>query len=67
MALHGGEDYELLFTVPPEKVKRLCQAPAFSALTPIGEITSNKNLVIVSPDGRQQRLQSLGWDPFRKR
>jgi thiamine-monophosphate kinase len=67
MALHGGEDYELLFTVPPEKLKLLCKAPAFPALTPIGEITRNKNVVIMSSDGRRQPLQSLGWDPFRKR
>jgi thiamine-monophosphate kinase len=66
MALHGGEDYELLFTVPPKKVKRLREAPGFFELTAIGEITAKRDLVIVSTDGRQQRLQSLGWDPFRK-
>ena len=68
MALHGGEDYELLFTVPPRKAKRLRAAPGFSELTAIGEITKKKDLLIVSPDQTQaQKLRSLGWDPFRKR
>ena len=66
MALQGGDDYELLFTVPPKKVKRLREAPGFSDLTAIGEITKNKALVIVSPDGRQKVLRSHGWDPFKK-
>ena len=30
MALHGGEDYELLFTVPRKNVKRLRSAPGFA-------------------------------------
>jgi thiamine-monophosphate kinase len=68
MALHGGEDYELLFTVPPKEAKRLRAAPGFSELTAIGEITKKKDLLIVSPDQTQaQELRSLGWDPFRKR
>jgi thiamine-monophosphate kinase len=66
MALQGGDDYELLFTVPPKKVKRLRKAPGFSDLTAIGEITKNKALAIVSPDGSQKVLRSHGWDPFRK-
>jgi thiamine monophosphate kinase len=66
MALQGGDDYELLFTVPPKKVKRLREAPGFSDFTAIGEITKNKALAIMSPDGRQKALRSHGWDPFRK-
>jgi thiamine-monophosphate kinase len=66
MALHGGDDYELLFTVPPQKLKHLKQAPGFSGLTPIGEVTAEKKLLITAPDGSLKRLQSLGWDPFAK-
>jgi len=66
MALNGGEDYELLFTVPPHKVKRLREAPGSSELTAIGEITGKQDLVILT-DGRQRPLQRLGWDPFRKK
>ncbi len=66
MALHGGEDYELLFTVPPPKAKQLRGTPGFSELTAIGEVTREKSLLIVSRDGRQEYLKSLGWEPFRE-
>jgi thiamine-monophosphate kinase len=66
MALHGGDDYELLFTVPPQKLKHLKQAPGSSGLTSIGEVTAEKKLLITAPDGSLRRLRSLGWDPFAK-
>jgi thiamine-monophosphate kinase len=65
MALHGGEDYELLFTVSPRNVKRLQRAPGFRELTPIGEIRSNRRIVLVGEDGKSRSLESAGWDPFR--
>jgi thiamine-monophosphate kinase len=65
LALDGGEDYELLFTVPARMVQKLSQAPGAAALTPIGEIKRNRQLVFVAPDGRDQPLKSQGWDPFR--
>lgn len=65
MALHGGEDYELLFTVSPGKAKHLRQAPGHSLLTPIGEITRQKQIVLVGSNGRTTRLAPEGWDPFR--
>jgi thiamine-monophosphate kinase len=66
MALHGGEDYELLFTVSPHNVKRLKRAPGFQELTPIGEITSDRRIVLVGEDGTYKPLQPGGWDPFRR-
>jgi len=65
MALHGGDDYELLFTVSPRNVKRLSKAPEFSQLTSIGEITRGKALTLVSPNGAKKPLTPQGWDPFR--
>ena len=59
-----GEDYELLFTVPPKKVKLLKKAPSFSDLTAIGEIT-RENPVVLASDGRNKPLKPQGWDPFR--
>jgi thiamine-monophosphate kinase len=66
LALHGGEDYELLFTVSPRKVKRLRGAPESGELAAIGEITREKRIVIVGADERERRLVARGWDPFRK-
>lgn len=65
LALHGGEDYELLFTTPRAKVawvpKRILGVP----LTRIGEITSGRNILLVSPAGRELLLRPLGFDHFR--
>lgn len=65
-ALHGGDDYELLFTVPAGNEKRLRAAPDFSELTCIGELTRNRHVVLVGAEGRARPLESAGWDPFRK-
>jgi thiamine-monophosphate kinase len=65
LALHRGEDYEILFTVPPRQVKKLRNAPGSSALTPIGEITRTRKINLVHHDGRDDSLKPSGWDPFR--
>lgn len=65
LALHGGEDYELLFTVPPRQAKKLREAAGAPALTAIGEVTHARKIILVRPDGRSQPLKSEGWDPFR--
>ncbi len=61
-ALHGGEDYELLFTVPARaeaKVKR------FSGTVPlrrIGEIVTAKEGVHIEVEGKLQWLDPGGFD-----
>ncbi|MGA7030340.1 MAG: thiamine-phosphate kinase [Candidatus Acidiferrales bacterium] len=65
LALHGGEDYELLFTIPPRQAKKLRNAPGAAALTHIGEITRNQKIVLVQKDGSREPLNPGGWDPFR--
>jgi thiamine-monophosphate kinase len=64
MAMHGGEDYQLLFTVSPTQAPRLRHAPNFRALTAIGEITKSKKVIRVDHAGKQSPLKPLGWDPF---
>ncbi len=47
MALHGGEDYELLFTVPSGTDEPAFETlPAFEELAEIGEITRDKRIVL---------------------
>jgi thiamine-monophosphate kinase len=65
MALHGGEDYELLFTVSPRNIGKLSKAPGSSQLTAIGEVTRGGKIMLISPDGSKKPLRSRGWDPFR--
>jgi thiamine-monophosphate kinase len=65
LALHGGDDYELLFTVAKNDVERVPRAYRGLKLTRIGEITSTKR-VLVRRDGEARPLTAGGWDPFRK-
>jgi thiamine-monophosphate kinase len=67
MALHGGDDYELLFTVPRRKAKRLRAAPGFAGLRCIGEITHGRRLLQVNRNGKTRELKAHGWDPFQRR
>ena len=61
-ALNGGEDYELVFTVPigdHEKVE------ALDDVRLIGHITEEKyGHVLVSRDGQEFPLKAQGWDPL---
>lgn len=53
-ALHGGEDYELLFTLPPNRrPPRGC--------VPIGGITARRRLILIEPGGRRSRLPLRGF------
>ncbi len=67
LALHGGDDYELLFTVRPNRTKSLPRSFQGIPLTPIGVITSRKQVVLVKESGRGHRFESGGWDPFELR
>jgi thiamine-monophosphate kinase len=64
LALHGGDDYELLFTVPQRKVKLLQDAPGFAELTHIGQIMLGHH-VLIERDEETKALEPGGWDPFR--
>jgi thiamine-monophosphate kinase len=65
LALHGGDDYELLFTVPRRKLKHLSRSFHGLPITTIGEITTERALLLVDEAGRAVPLRNLGWDPFR--
>jgi thiamine-monophosphate kinase len=66
LALDGGEDYELLFTVPKRLAKRLPRKVRGVSLTIIGEITRDKRILLVDSAGQTKPLPARGWDPFRK-
>jgi thiamine-monophosphate kinase len=64
LALHGGEDYELLFTVSKRFAGHLPRKVAGIPVTHIGEITRQKKVVLVGTDGGSNLLLPGGWDPF---
>ena len=64
LALHGGEDYELLFTAPARR-----QVPKRIAGVPIhwiGRIQSGTGIVLVTENGRQHKVKPGGWEHFRE-
>jgi thiamine-monophosphate kinase len=65
LALHGGEDYELLFTASPGK--RVPSRIAGVPITHIGHITRGRKLFLRNRDGVGYELQGLGWEHFRRR
>jgi len=67
LALYGGDDYELLFTVPPGKTEFLSRTFQGAALTAIGKITGERNLLLLDEHGRPSDFVARGWDPFRKK
>jgi thiamine-monophosphate kinase len=61
LALHGGDDYELLFTsaaAVPDEV-------AGVRVTRIGHTTSSAGMRLVLPDGKKHPLQASGWEHFK--
>jgi thiamine-monophosphate kinase len=67
LALHGGEDYQLLFTVPQRKVSRLPLKFQGRPLYHVGEIDASKAIKLAMPEGNVQTLEPAGWDCFRRR
>jgi thiamine-monophosphate kinase len=62
-AVHGGDDYELLFTAPRGKPVpvRIAGVP----ITQIGRITRDKHIVLVNNQGMRSELRPQGWQHFR--
>jgi thiamine-monophosphate kinase len=65
LALHGGDDYELLFTVPAKKATQVPPTFAGIPLSPIGEITRRRKILLVGAGHKPHELKPGGWDPFR--
>jgi thiamine-monophosphate kinase len=66
LALHGGDDYELLLTVAPRNACRIPKEFQGVRLTPIGRITRERKIAAHADDGSVYQLRPGGWDPFRK-
>ena len=60
-ALHGGDDYELLFTSAAAVPSQV----AGVRVTRIGRTTRSAGMRLIAPDGKQQPLQAGGWEHFR--
>lgn len=69
-ALHGGEDYELLFTAPSGQAEALASQLVHETGTPvsiIGDIVPKVlGQTLALPDGRVIGLKPQGWDHFKE-
>lgn len=64
VALNGGEDYELLFTVPLSLHEK---ASALPGVHLIGHITQpEEGYYLVTRDGQEMQLKAQGWNPIRE-
>lgn len=65
-ALHGGEDYELLFSAPAKA--RIPKSMAGVPITRIGQVTRKRAgqplMTLVKPDKTRAPLQPSGWEHF---
>jgi thiamine-monophosphate kinase len=64
LALHGGEDYELLFTASQEK--RIPRHIAGVDITQIGRITRTRGIFVRNSKGVGYEMHPRGWEHFRK-
>jgi thiamine-monophosphate kinase len=60
LALNGGEDFELLFTVPPEKISLLENADA----SRIGRVTENSGVIQLRDGDQTTDLHPSGYRHF---
>lgn len=62
-ALNGGEDYELLFTVPLSAYDKVSQ---MEGVRVIGHITKPElGCALVTRDGQEFELKAQGWNPLQ--
>ena len=62
-ALHGGEDYELLFTAPARK--RVPSRIAGVPITHIGHVTRERKIFLMNRNQIGYELLPRGWEHFR--
>jgi thiamine-monophosphate kinase len=63
LSLHGGEDYELLFTAPiwrrvPSRIEGV-------PVTEIGQITRDRHIILRNHSVKAIKLEPHGWEHFR--
>jgi thiamine-monophosphate kinase len=64
LALHGGDDYGLLFTVPRRKAASIPSELFGTEVSQIGEIVSGNRVQLISANGKATPLLPKGWDHF---
>jgi len=69
IALHSGDEYELLFTVAPEMLKALrknIEKRTGSDVFPIGHVTDEKEIILCCSSGKKP-LEDHGYEHFKSK
>jgi thiamine-monophosphate kinase len=66
LALDGGEDFELLFTVRPRDAAKLPAEVGGVPATRVGEITAARGKIKLLRDGRERLLKPGGFEHFKR-
>ena len=61
IALSGGEDYELLFTINSKDFEKI---ENHNELTVIGHITNETGINLITKEGKTTPITSMGWTNF---
>ncbi len=63
-ALNGGEDYQLLFSVPPGRLGVVSRLMKKYGLTHIGKIVKEKGIFLIDSQGRRRPIRPDTWQHF---
>jgi thiamine-monophosphate kinase len=66
LALNGGEDFELLFTVRPARRAAVEALAGRHRLTRIGVVTSGRSVRLVGPGKKKRALRAGGFEHFSR-
>jgi thiamine-monophosphate kinase len=61
LALHGGEDYELLFTSAKKVPSRVAGVP----VARIGRIMRKRGMALIAENGQRRSMTARGWEHFK--
>lgn len=64
LALFGGEDYELLFTAPPDIVKALESLDGMAPMNMIGVVDDSRSVRISFRNGSEKEINRRGYEHF---
>jgi thiamine-monophosphate kinase len=64
LALHGGEDYELLFAAPARL--KMPRSVAGVKITRIGRLVRGSQILLLDQDGQRRRVEPGGWEHFTR-
>lgn len=68
LALSGGEDYELIFTIPKSRAERAVlevEEKTGTRVSVVGEVTASDRGRVLVQDGVSKPLEAVGWDHLK--